>query len=77
MNRTSGLFLAAGRDVLDTGTFIEAVLALPGSRLDVDWQDDGGTDECLYDPSPKLLPLLTPFSEMLAQLWREKPDWVV
>jgi len=75
--RQSGLFLAAGGDVVDVGEFIQALSALPGSRLDVNWQDDGGADESLDEPSPELLPMLTSFQNTLTRLWEERPSWVV
>ena len=76
MSQTPGLFLAAGRDTVDTGAFVEAVSALPGSRLEVEWLDDRGSDESLYEPSRELLPMLRPFEDALARLWKEKPMWV-
>ena len=73
----AGLFLGAGRDRVATGSFVKAVQGLSGSRLAVDWQDDGGVDECLYRPSPELLPWLNPFPETLSNLWANQPNWVL
>lgn len=72
-HKTHGLFLGAGRDAVDTRSFVSAVQDLPSSRLDVEWQDDGGRDESIFIPSPELLPYLKPFPEVLANLWRNRP----
>lgn len=76
MNRMTGLFVAAGRDAQDTGSFVEAVGELPGSRLCVEWHDDGGLDEQVYHPSAELAPWLKPFPEILSAIWDSKPDWL-
>ncbi|MBN1574483.1 MAG: NAD(P)-dependent oxidoreductase [Deltaproteobacteria bacterium] len=76
-NRIPGLFLGAGRDVIDTRFFVEAVQHLPGSKLSVIWQDDGGSDEVIYKQSPEFVPLLKPFSEELMTIWENRPEWVV
>lgn len=76
-NRMAGLFLGAGRDVVDTQSFVKALQELPGSRLSVDWQDDGGMDECIYRPSTELLPWLKSFPEMLSTIWANRPNWVL
>ena len=72
-NKTHGLFLGAGRDTVDTRSFVSAVQDLPLSRLEVEWQDDGGCDQSLFTPSPELLPYLKPFPEVLANLWQNRP----
>ena len=72
-NKTHGLFLGAGRDTVDTRSFVSAVQELPLSRLEVEWQDDGGRDQSLFTPSPELLPYLKPFPEVLANLWQNRP----
>jgi len=76
-NRLPGLFLGAGRDIVDTVTFIEALQKMWGSKLPVTWQDDGDIDEIIYQPSNELLPYLKPFSEELATIWQNKPNWVL
>ena len=75
-NKTHGLFLGAGRDTVDTRSFVSAVQELPLSRLEVEWQDDGGRDQSLFTPSPELLPYLKPFPKVLANLWQDhlKPE---
>lgn len=77
MNRMPGLFLGAGRDTVDTGSFVEALQSLPGSKLSVDWQDDGGEDGVIYCPSAELLPWLKPFPDTLSAIWAGRPDWVL
>jgi len=76
-NRMSGLFLCAGRDVVETQSFVKALQNLPGSRISVDWQDDGGEDECIYQPSTELQPWLKSFPEMLSTFWTNMPNWVM
>jgi nucleoside-diphosphate-sugar epimerase len=71
--KTHGLFLGAGRDTVDTRSFVSAVQELPLSRLEVEWQDDGGRDQSIFTPSPELLPYLKPFPEVLANLWQNRP----
>ena len=77
MNRMPGLFLGAGRDTVDTRSFVKALQELPGSNLSVDWQDDGDTDEIIYHPSAELLPWLKPFPDELSTIWAGRPDWVL
>jgi nucleoside-diphosphate-sugar epimerase len=72
-DKTHGLFLGAGRDTVDTRSFVSAVQELPLSRLEVEWQDDGGRDQSIFTPSPELLPYLKPFPEVLANLWQNRP----
>lgn len=76
-NRMPGLFLGAGRDIVDTRSFVEALQKLPGSKLSVDWQDDGGADDVIYRPSAELLPCLKPFPDELSTIWANRPDWVL
>jgi nucleoside-diphosphate-sugar epimerase len=73
--RMSGMFLGAGRDVTDTQSLVKALQDLPGSKLSVDWQDDGGADDVIYRPSDALLPSLKPFPEELSTCWANRPDW--
>jgi len=75
--RNTGTFLAAGRDLVSTESFVRSVQALPGSRLSVEWEDDGGCDRNLYRASPELMPCLTPFDETLASIWQSKPGWLL
>lgn len=77
VNRMAGLFLAAGRDTVDMQEFVTAVQGLPDSKLSVDWQDDGGADECIYCPSAELLPWLRSFPEILSTIWANKPGWIL
>ena len=72
-----GFFLGAGRDVVDTATFVKALQDLPDSKLIIDWKDDGGEDAFICEPSPELLPWLSPFPEELSTLWANKPEYVV
>lgn len=72
-NKVHGLFLGAGRDAVDSRSFVSAVQKLPSSRLEVDWQDDGGRDEAIFTPSPELLPYLKPFPAELEDLWQKRP----
>ncbi len=76
LGQMPGLFLGAGRDPVDTAAFIRAVEALPGSKLQVEWNDDGGQDEEIYTPSPELLPWLASFEDELSRTWTDKPDWL-
>jgi hypothetical protein len=75
--RISGMFLGAGRDVTDTQSLVRALQDLPGSKLSVDWQDDGGADDVIYRPSDELLPWLKPFPEELSACWADRPDWAL
>ena len=75
-NHMSGIFLGAGRDVVDTENFVKAVERLPGSRLSVVWEDDGGVDESVYSPSPELKEWLKSFPDELMTIWANKPDWI-
>ena len=77
VNRIAGLFLGAGRDVVDTQSFVEALQELPGSKLSVDWQDDGGMDKRIYRPSDELLPWLKSFPDVLSTIWANKPSWIL
>jgi len=72
-----GTFLGTGRDVVDTETFVQALQYLPGSKLVVDWQDDGEVDKTIYHPSEELIPWLNSFDEELASLWEKKPEWLL
>ncbi|MBZ5705061.1 MAG: NAD-dependent epimerase/dehydratase family protein [Acidobacteriia bacterium] len=76
-NRLSGTFLAAGRDAIDTETFVRALEQLPGSRLSLEWHDDGGRDEALYPASPELSSWLKPFAETLPAVWAKEPAWLL
>jgi len=76
VNRMPGLFLGAGRDVVDTQSVVDALRNLPGSKLSVDWEDDGGADDVIYRPSDELLPWLKPFHQELSTLWANRPHWV-
>jgi nucleoside-diphosphate-sugar epimerase len=75
--RNTGTFLAAGRDLISTESFVCSVQGLPGSRLSVEWEDDGGCDRSLYGASPELMPCLTPFDKTLASIWQSKPGWLL
>jgi nucleoside-diphosphate-sugar epimerase len=76
-DRLSGTFLAAGRDAIDTETFVRALQQLPGSRLSLEWRDDGGCDEALYPASPELSSWLRPFAETLPAVWAKEPAWLL
>ena len=71
--RLSGAHLAAGRDAVDTAELVAALEALRGSKLPIEWQDDGITDEQIFQPSNELLPALGRFREELALLWSQRP----
>lgn len=75
-NRMAGLFLCAGRDIVDTEDFVKAVKKLPGTKLCVDWQDDGGEDNIIYRPSAELLGWLRSFPDELSATWASKPSWI-
>lgn len=77
LRRMSGLWLAAGVDTVTTQTFVQAVERLPGARLRVQWDDGGGADERLYEPSQSLRPWLRPFHESLDAIWQEQPEWLM
>lgn len=77
VKRMPGLFLGAGRDIVDTQSFVRALQELPGSKLSVDWQDDGGADDVIFHPSAELLPWLKPFSGTLPSIWASRPNWVL
>ena len=74
--RMAGSYVAASAEAIDLGTFVEALRNLPESRLQLDWQDDGLSDEVLYTPSPELAALLHPFAEVLEETWRTRPLWL-
>ena len=76
MNRIAGTFLAAGQSSMTTESFALALQKLPGSRLTVDWRDDGGSDECLYSFSPEIAVWLQPFEANLSAAWAAKPEWL-
>ena len=77
VNRIPGSFLAAGHDIIDLRSFVERLQELPDSKLSVDWQDDGQTDERIYRPSAELNAWLKPFPEMVSSVWADKPSWVL
>ena len=72
-HRMSGTWLAAGQDTVSLKHFIDAVQALPQSRLKARWQDDGQGEARVYPSSPELRRWLRPFPERLAQLWAQRP----
>jgi len=76
MNRMAETFLVAGRSPKNTEGFVLSLQQLPGSRLVVDWRDDGNSDECLYAFSPEIAPWLQPFENVLATMWAAKPEWL-
>ena len=71
-----GLFLAAGHETLDTQSFVQALRELPGSKLTVEWQDDGLDDEIVYLPSRELLGELNSFTDNLSATWANRPQWI-
>jgi nucleoside-diphosphate-sugar epimerase len=77
MNRMTGTFLVAGRSPMNTESFVLSLQRLPGSRLVVDWRDDGSCDECLYSFSPEIEPWLQPFENVLSATWAAKPEWLL
>jgi nucleoside-diphosphate-sugar epimerase len=74
--RMSGLFLGAGRDIVDMAGFIAAVEHASGSRLPVESSGAAG-DERIYPPSPELADWLMPFPEALAGIWQSQPEWLL
>jgi nucleoside-diphosphate-sugar epimerase len=74
--RRPGTYLVAGRDVVDTRAFVAALGALPGASLAVEWRDDGGADEMIYEPSPPLVAWLRPFAAELPAMWARRPAWL-
>jgi len=77
MNRMAGAFLVAGRSPMNTESFALSLQQLPGSRLVVDWRDDGSCDERLYSFSPEIAPWLQPFETVLSATWAAKPEWLL
>jgi len=73
MAGTSGTFLAAGVERISLGDFIAQVSALPGTSLKIKDEDDGGSDEQYFEPSPQMLPHIRPFQTNLTDLWAHKP----
>jgi len=76
-NRMAGTFLVAGRNPVNTEGFALSLQQLPGSRLVVDWRDDGSCDECLYSSSPEIAHWLQPFENALSRTWATKPEWLL
>jgi nucleoside-diphosphate-sugar epimerase len=74
--RVCGVLSLAGRDAVTMGALVDALRLLPGSRLDVEIQDDGGEDASVYAPSAELEPLLRSFDETLRTLWDNRPAWI-
>jgi nucleoside-diphosphate-sugar epimerase len=72
--RIAGVLLGAGLDTISLGVFVRALEGLPGSRLQVEYEDDGQTDAEIYHHSPELGRWLRSFDENLANLWAAKPD---
>lgn len=72
--RVAGCHLAAGAEDVDVATFVEALAALPGSRLEVDARP-GRPEARHYRPSTVFRPVLVPFSDALEAVWRQRPDW--
>jgi nucleoside-diphosphate-sugar epimerase len=77
MHRMAGTFLLAGRNPMNMASFVDSVQQLPGSRLQVEWRDDGGSDECLYDFSPEIAPWLQSFEDTLSTTWAAQPRWLL
>jgi len=77
LHRMAGLFLGAGREIVETESFVKALEKLPGTRLSVDWQNDGGEDDMIYSPSAELLRWLRPFPDELSTIWANRPGWVL
>lgn len=77
INRMAGTFLVAGRSQMNTESFVHSLQQLPGSRLVVEWRDDGDCDECLYSFSPEIEPWLQPFENALSTTWAAKPGWLL
>lgn len=77
INRMAGTFLVAGRNPVNTESFVHSLQQLPGSCLEVDWKDDGGGDECLYSFSPEIAPWLQTFENALSATWATKPEWLL
>jgi nucleoside-diphosphate-sugar epimerase len=76
-NGMAGKFLVAGRDSVNTESFVHSLQQLPGSRLAVQWRDDGISDECLYSFSPEIAHWLQPFESALSAMWAAKPGWLL
>lgn len=76
IQRMSGLFLAAGKEILDNKTFVEYLVRVTDGRFSVEWQDDGDSDETLYECSEVLTPFLRPFSETFSEIWNNPPSWI-
>lgn len=74
--RQTGLHVAAGRDEVTTGRYVDALKGLPGSRLEVEWADDGKEDRRIYEATEPLRSEVQGFEEALSELWNDRPDWV-
>jgi hypothetical protein len=75
MNRMLRMYWAAWHDSMDTRELVRELQQLPGSKLSVEWRDDGAADERIFSPSGELMLLLKPFRTEFARIWAEKPDW--
>ncbi|MBN1881990.1 MAG: NAD(P)-dependent oxidoreductase [Deltaproteobacteria bacterium] len=75
-NRLHGTFLAAGKDMIDTKTFIDYLNKQKDSKLSVVWNDDGHQDEIFFKPSDEILDCLHPFEDEMEYMWSQKPAWV-
>jgi nucleoside-diphosphate-sugar epimerase len=73
--RVSGNFLGAGARGVALSEYVDALRALPGSRLAVEWHDDGARDEVIYEPSSVLRPWLSSFEDELTAIWRDREAW--
>lgn len=67
-HKMSGIFLAAGKDIMSTGDYLDALREY-SPNLELLDEDDGSTDRLIYTPSVELLPWIKSFSENLEELW--------
>lgn len=67
-HKMDGTFLAAGKDIISTGQYLDSLREY-APDLEVLDQDDGSTDRLIYTPSVELLPWIKEFNENLEEMY--------
>lgn len=75
-HRIAGVHLCAGRDTVETETYVRRLSEQPGAALEVEWRDDGKEDAQVYLPSQSVRDWLPSFEQELEGLWVSRPGWV-